>query len=323
MRPRSPRRRRESRSPPQGSAWSRCLSGGRAEGSSPVSESSTAWCCGTSRGQSREPAQRYSQRQPETDVQTADGSDQLLQSRPGTTVPGSGKGHQDWRSFDNIDHTLLSRAVQKHVKCKWAILYIERWLTAPMVLEDGTRVERSRGTPQGGVVSPVLANLFLHYAFDLWMARAHPELPWCRYADDGLVHCRTEQEAQAVKADLQIRLAECQLEMHPTKTKIVDCKDGQRTGKYPIWKFDFLGYTFRPRLVKNSRRNSMFWSFTPAVSATALKSMRQTIRELNFRQRTQSTLGDIARKLNPILRGWMEYYGRYCPSALCPSRLCL
>src|SRR3954454_4876437 len=111
-----------------------------------------------------------------------------------------------------------------------------------------------------GVVSPVLANLFLHYAFDLWMARAHPELPWFRYADDGLVHCRTEQEAQAVKAYLQIRLAECQLEMHPTKTKIVDCKDGQRTGKYPIWKFDFLGYTFRPRLVKNSRRNSMFWS---------------------------------------------------------------
>ena len=220
--------------------------------------------------------------------------------------------------FDNIDHTLLLRAVQKHVKCKWAILYIERWLTASMVLEDGTRVERSRGTPQGGVVSPVLANLFLHYAFDLWMARAHPELPWCRYADDGLVHCRTEQEAQAVKADLQIRLAECQLEMHPTKTKIVYCKEGQRTGKYPIWKFDFLGYTFRPRLVKNSRRNSMFWSFTPAVSVAALKSMRQTIRELNFRQRTQSTLGDIACKLNPILRGWMEYYGRYCPSALYP-----
>src|SRR3954470_5945256 len=152
--------------------------------------------------------------------------------------------------FDNIDHTLLLRAIRKHVKCKWAILYLERWLTAPMVLEDSTRVERTRDTPQGGVVSPVLANLFLHYAFDLWMARAHPELPWCRYADDGLVHCRTEQEAQAVKADLQIRLAECQLEMHPTKTKIVYCKDGQRTGKYPIWKFDFLGYTFRPRLVK-------------------------------------------------------------------------
>jgi len=159
--------------------------------------------------------------------------------------------------FDNIDHTLLLRAIRKHVKCKWAILYLERWLTAPMVLEDGTRVERTRGTPQGGVVSPVLANLFLHYAFDLWMVRTHPELPWCRYADDGLVHCRTEQEAQAIQTDLQIRLAECQLELHPTKTRIVYCKDGQRTGKYPIRKFDFLGYTFRPRLVRNSRRNSM------------------------------------------------------------------
>jgi RNA-directed DNA polymerase len=123
--------------------------------------------------------------------------------------------------FDNIDHTLLLRAVRKHVTCPWAVLYIERWLTAPMIMEDGARVERTRGTPQGGVVSPVPANLFLHYAFDLWMTRIHPELPWCRYADDGLVHCRTEQEAQAVMAGLQARLAQCHREMHPTKTKIV------------------------------------------------------------------------------------------------------
>src|SRR4030088_2353004 len=126
--------------------------------------------------------------------------------------------------FDNINHELLLRAVRKHVTCKWALLYIERWLTAPTVQEDETRIERSRGTPQGGVVSPVLSNLFLHYAFDLWMTRTHPDLPWCRYADDGLVHCRTEQEAQALKADLQARLAVCRLELHPTKTKIVYCK---------------------------------------------------------------------------------------------------
>jgi RNA-directed DNA polymerase len=220
--------------------------------------------------------------------------------------------------FDNIDHTLLLRAVRKHVKCKWAILYIERWLTAPMTMEDGTRVERTCGTPQGGVVSPVLANLFLHYAFDLWVARMHPDLPWCRYADDGLVHCRTGQEAQAVKAELQTRLAECRLEMHPTKTRIVYCKDGQRKGKYANRKFDFLGYTFRPRLVRNSRRDSMFWSFTPAVSAMALTAMRQTVRKLNFRNRTQITLEDISRELNPVLRGWLEYYGRYCPSAMYP-----
>jgi group II intron reverse transcriptase/maturase len=156
--------------------------------------------------------------------------------------------------FDNIDHTLLLRAVRKHVTCPWAVLTIERWLTAPMSMEDGTQVERTCGTPQGGVVSPVLANLFLHYAFDLWMARTHPELPWCRYADDGLVHCRSEQEAQVIMAELQLRLAECRLEMHPTKTKIVYCKDGRRKGRYANQAFDFLGYSFRPRLVKNSRR---------------------------------------------------------------------
>lgn len=220
--------------------------------------------------------------------------------------------------FDNIDHALLRKAVRKHVTCPWAVLYIERWLTAPMVMEDGTRVERTRGTPQGGVVSPLMANLFLHYAFDLWMARTHPEFPWCRYADDGLVHCRTEQEAQALMAELQARLAECHLEMHPTKTKIVYCKDGSRKGKYPNRSFDFLGYCFRPRLVKNSRRGTLFWSFTPAVSRAALTEMRQEIRKTNFRNRTQIGLGDIARRLNPVLRGWMAYYGRYSPSALYP-----
>jgi RNA-directed DNA polymerase len=169
--------------------------------------------------------------------------------------------------FDNIDHELLLRAVQKHITCKWALLYIKRWLTAPMEGEDGVKVERMRGTPQGGVISPILSNLFLHYVFDLWMTRAHPDLPWCRYADDGLVHCRTEQEAHAVKADLQARLAECRLELHPTKTKIVYCRDGKRKCKYPNVQFDFLGYCFRPRLVRNSQNNTLFCRFTPAISA--------------------------------------------------------
>jgi RNA-directed DNA polymerase len=220
--------------------------------------------------------------------------------------------------FDNIDHELLLRAVRKHVTCKWALLYIERWLTAPIEQEDGTRIERDRGTPQGGVVSPILANLFLHYTFDLWMARTHPDLPWCRYADDGLVHCRNEQEAQALKADLQARLAECRLELHPTKTKIVYCKDGNRKGTYPNVKFDFLGYCFRPRRVKRSRDNTLFCGFNPAVSASALKAMRTTIRELGLRHRTQWSVDDIARQINPLLRGWIEYYGRYAPSALYP-----
>jgi RNA-directed DNA polymerase len=220
--------------------------------------------------------------------------------------------------FDNIDHELLLRAVRKHVTCKWALLYIERWLKAPMRQEDGVLMERRRGTPQGGVVSPILSNAFLHYAFDLWMTRTHPDLPWCRYADDGLVHCRTESEATALVAALQVRLAECHLELHPTKTKIVYCKDGNRKGTYPNVKFDFLGYGFRPRLVKSVRNNKLFCGFTPAVSVSALKAMRATIRELNIRRQTQRSLNDIAELLNPLLRGWIEYYGRYAPSALHP-----
>jgi RNA-directed DNA polymerase len=220
--------------------------------------------------------------------------------------------------FDNIDHELLLRAVRKHVTCTWALLYIERWLTAPMEHDDGTRAERNRGTPQGGVVSPILSNLFLHYCFDLWMARTHPDLPWCRYADDGLVHCRNEHEAQALQAALQARLAECHLELHPTKTKIVYCKDGKRKGTYQSVKFDFLGYCFRPRRVMSSRDGKLFCGFNPAVSPSALKAMRTTIRELNVRRRTDLSLDDLARRLNPLLRGWIEYYGRYAPSALYP-----
>jgi group II intron reverse transcriptase/maturase len=220
--------------------------------------------------------------------------------------------------FDNIDHELLLRAVRKHVQCKWALLYIERWLNAPMELEDGTRVERTRGTPQGGVVSPILANLFMHYTFDLWMARTFPELPWCRYADDGLVHCRVEHEAERVKAALQARLAECHLEMHPTKTRITYCRDDKRRGKYPNIKFDFLGYCFRPRVVRRTRDGMLFCGFNPAVSPSALKSMRAKIRELRFRRRSDLSLAEIAHRINPLLRGWINYYGRYAPSALAP-----
>lgn len=209
--------------------------------------------------------------------------------------------------FDNIDHQLLLRALAKHTKCRWVTLYIERWLTAPLQTADGSCVVRTRGTPQGGVVSPLLANLFLHYAFDAWMARTFPQAPWCRYADDGLVHCKTQAEAQAIMAALQARFAACDLEMHPDKTKIVYCKDGSRKEKHPITKFDFLGYTFRPRVVKNRKRDSLFVSFTPAVSSKALKAMRQTTRRLNYRNRTDLSLRDISRLHNPILRGWIAY----------------
>jgi len=220
--------------------------------------------------------------------------------------------------FDNIDHELLLRAVRKHVTCAWALLYIERWLTAPMLQEDGTMVERSRGTPQGGVVSPILANVFMHYAFDAWMVRRFPDLPWCRYADDGLVHCRSETEAQTVREALAARLAECRLELHPTKTKVVYCKDHRRGGEYETVSFDFLGYCFRPRSVKGACSQKLFCGFTPAVSKPALNAMRATIRDLNIRTRTEVTLDDIARELNPKVRGWIAYYGRYTRSVLYP-----
>ena len=220
--------------------------------------------------------------------------------------------------FDNIDHELLLRAVRKHVKCEWALLYIERWLAAPIVQEDGTVVERSCGTPQGGVVSPILANLFMHYTFDLWMARTFPELRWCRYADDGLIHCQSEVEAQSVCEALKTRLAECRLELHPTKTKIVYCKDDRRQGKNETVMFDFLGYCFRPRSVRGPYSQKIFCGFTPAVSKSVLNVMRATIRGLNFRRRPNLTLDDVARELNPIVRGWIAYYGQYMRSALYP-----
>jgi RNA-directed DNA polymerase len=220
--------------------------------------------------------------------------------------------------FDNIDHRLLLKALEKHTECKWVKLYIERWLKAPLQHVDGTVVERTKGTPQGGVVSPVLANLFLHYAFDVWMQRTFPGVPWCRYADDGLVHCKTEAEAQAIKAALQARFTECGLEMHPEKTHIAYCKDAKRKGKYPNTKFDFLGYTFRRRRTKNPKSGKLFMGFNPAVSAKALKSMREKTRKLNFRKRTELSLQDISRLHNPILRGWVAYYGRFHPSALAP-----
>ena len=220
--------------------------------------------------------------------------------------------------FDNIDHALLLRALEKHTENKWVKLYVGRWLNAPLQRADGTLVERTKGTPQGGVVSPVLANLFLHYAFDAWMQRTYPNAPWCRYADDGLVHCKTEAEAQAIKAALQVRFAECGLEMHPEKTHIVYCKDGRRKGKYANTKFDFLGYTFRNREVRNRTNGELFMSFNPAVSAKALKSMCEEARKQNFRNRTELSLRDISRLHNPVLRGWAAYYGKFYPSALAP-----
>ena len=153
--------------------------------------------------------------------------------------------------FDNLDWTLTMRAVGKYTDCRWVLLYIERWLKAPAQLECGALTARDKGTPQGGVISPLLANIFLHLAFDDWMRKTHPSVPFERYADDVIAHCTSEQQAQAIKCSIETRLKRCQLELHPDKTKIVYCKDDDRRGSYPNEKFDFLGYTFRPRRSKN------------------------------------------------------------------------
>jgi RNA-directed DNA polymerase len=220
--------------------------------------------------------------------------------------------------FDNIPHDLLMKAVCKHTIEKWIILYIERWLKAPIQKADGTITARNLGTPQGGVISPLLSNLFLHYVFDSWMQRTHANIPWCRYADDGLAHCKTEEEATQLLIALEIRFAECGLQLNPDKTKIIYCKDRNRRGKYQERSFDFLGYTFRTRLSKDSKTQKLFVNFTPAVSKSAIKSMRSAIRKSNLRNRTELSLEDVANWYNPILRGWIQYYGKYCRSELYP-----
>ena len=220
--------------------------------------------------------------------------------------------------FDNIDHELLMKAVRKHTNQRWVLLYIERWLKAPLQKVGDKLIARERGTPQGGVISPVLANLFLHYVFDIWLERKIPGLPWCRYADDGLVHCKTLKQAEIVREKLERRFSGCGLELHPEKTKIVYCKDGSRRGNYENIRFDFLGYRFQPRLVKNSKRNSMFVSFTAAVSPVALKAMRAQVRKDNIRNRTDLSLQGIANWYNARLIGWINYYGKYSRSALYP-----
>lgn len=218
--------------------------------------------------------------------------------------------------FDNIPHNLLMKAVKRYTNDRMLILYIERWLKAPIQLESGRFVERRQGTPQGGVISPILSNLFLHYVFDVWMTTHYPTVCWCRYADDGLVHCRTEQQARHLLVKLGARFKMCGLELHLDKTKIVYCKDEHRKGEYAHMKFDFLGYTFCRRSVKNSKDGSFFVSFTPAVSVAAMKSMRAETRRRNFRNQTELSLDDIAKMFNPVLRGWINYYGRYTSSAL-------
>ena len=195
------------------------------------------------------------------------------------------------------------------------VLYIERWLKTPVQMEDGSIVARTAGTPQGGVVSPCLANLFLHYTFDVWMARNFPGIPFERYADDAICHCRSAEEAQALRNALEARFEACRLVLHPQKTKLVYCRDANRRGDYPIQSFDFLGYEFRPRSAV-WRGSQLGVSFLPAASPKARKAIRQTIRRWALHRRSDKALDDLARMFNPYIQGWINYYGHFYRSVL-------
>ena len=220
--------------------------------------------------------------------------------------------------FDNLDHNLVMDAVRKHTDCKWMLLYIERWLKAPMQMKDGTLVARDRGSPQGSVVSPLLSNIFMHHVFDDWMRTKFAHIPFERYADDGLLHCVSERQAKYVCDAISKRLAQYKLELHPEKTRIVYCKDANRRGSHEHERFDFLGYTFRLRLAKRSQ-GGCFASFSPAISDRAAKKIRETIRSWRLHLGSNKSLNDLASLFDDEMRGWINYYGHFYKSALYPS----
>lgn len=213
--------------------------------------------------------------------------------------------------FDSVDHERMVKAVEVNTDQKWVVLYVKRWLTAPMQMPDGTVVERNRGTPQGSAVSPILANTFMHYAFDTWLEREFPTVEFERFADDAVVHCVTERQAREVWAALSARMESVGLRLHPDKTKIVYCKDSNRRAEFASTSFTFLGYTFRPRESKSGKNGTIFTSFQPAISPVALKDKSQQVRRWRIHRKTTTNLEDLAEWINPIVRGWMNYYGEF------------
>ena len=223
--------------------------------------------------------------------------------------------------FDSVPWDLIVKAVEAVCDTPWVLLYVKRWLAAPLQYPDGSLVERDKGTPQGSAVSPILANLFMHFAFDVWMAREFPGCPFERYADDAVVHCVSRRQAEQVLAAIAARMSEVGLRLHPDKTRIVYCKDGRRRGDHEHTSFTFLGFTFRSRPAKGGRDGGFFPGFLPAMSTEALKAKSTELRAMRIHRRTDLTLNDLARWLNPIVAGWMNYYGRFYRSAMNPLLL--
>lgn len=223
--------------------------------------------------------------------------------------------------FDTIPHELLMKAVKRHTEQSWILLYIERWLKAPVQLANGEIEARTRGTPQGSVISPLLANLFLHYTFDEWMKRNISYCPFERYADDAIIHCKSHDQALYVKGKIEERFREVGMELHPTKTMIVYCIHGKskHEGKdYPIKQFDFLGFTFKSRATRTLRKQvNAYRCFYPAISTKSKNAIMEKVRAWKIKRIVNVELEDIAEMLNPSLRGWINYYGGFGRSELC------
>ena len=221
--------------------------------------------------------------------------------------------------FDNIDHDKLMLALEKHVSEKWCLLYIKRWLTTPVQTKTGELVQKQgKGTPQGGVISPLLANLFLHYAMDKWLEQTHPTVKYVRYADDVILHCRNKSHAEHVLQALKGRMQTCGLELHPEKTKLVYCRDYRRQEKHETVKFDFLGYSFQPRTVRSKNTGKLFLGFGCAISINSKKHIADKMEELDIVHLTHKSIVGVAQFLEPYIRGWVNYYGKFRISSLNP-----
>jgi RNA-directed DNA polymerase len=214
--------------------------------------------------------------------------------------------------FDTIDHKLIEKAMEKSIEDKWAKMYCKRWLEMPIQKQDGKLEKKeAKGTPQGGVISPLLANLFMHYAFDKWINKINPTISFERYADDVIIHCKTEEEAKETLRRIDERMTKCKLRLHPEKTKIVYCKDYKRKEVKEQVQFDFLGFSFQPRPTKSKINGKIFLGYDLAISKSSRNKIVEEIKDMKVHRWHDKEIEEIALELNPKLRGWINYYGRY------------
>lgn len=220
--------------------------------------------------------------------------------------------------FDTVPWDLMLKAAAHHTDSKWVLLYVERCLKSPMRKADGTLVERTTGTHQGGPLSPLIANLFLHYGLDMWLAREYPGCPFERYADDAIIHCASEHQARVVRDAVARRLADVGLELHPDKTRIVYCKQDGREGSHEHTSFTFLSYTFRPRRAWSKKRGAAFTGFLPAASRERVNEFGRRMHDKRLHRRTNQTLNSLAADVNPEAAGWLAYFTVFYPTMVIP-----